>query len=878
MKRILITVVAIVISVVLLGTLILWYVLASWLPTGGKALLMRELERSAPIEVTIAALRYHPLHGMLLERVVVNERATHERWAAIPRMQVHVNWPLLVFRRQARFSGTIVLEHPCATTLSVSGRVAVKPRTAALDLRTDEIDLASLKAPLNQYVPSSLQAGRFRADLHLRQPTPASTIISGRLEGAAVQWVTPTGTLRGRITAEGALTSPSIDRGAWNIEAVVALQEAEVTRVPTIGAISRLHGAVRVTNALIAWEQLTGTALGAPWNSSGTITTQPPMRMETLLTSTVKIEEAAAALPQIFAPWTPTGLADVRLVCRAVFEPSAPVDCLARAALHQITVNGPKLPEPLTNVTGTLHLDALGRHLSIEELKGQLHHQPLAVSGDVELTTPTRLNLHVEGTLPLDAVRPWLPSSISLEQLRGLAELDVQLIGPVTRLQPSGRIGFQDATLITPSVSLEHAHGAALIAPHRVDLSNVSVRLHGEPVTINAVVSPLEPLTVAGTIAFSHGQLVLNGRMTPRTFAIDDSRLSLIATQIRVTGTIGRTAAAPSALDAIGTVELSELAEVPYAKLSALAAWQPRGLVNVEAQFRGQLSAWEAADLHTRLRAHTVSIRGIPLDEITVAVEQSGGLLRARIPSAYVAGGKYWGELTVAQRPTEHRYAVESDLVGLQLDRLAKAVPALQSRTIAGTASSHLLVTGTWEQRESWRGEGWLNATGDRLGDMPLLDALFRGLFGVLGERLGLDSLRRAEIKQAALHWRLADQRFRTEDLRLTGLAGAEPVAIYAAGSAGLDRTLDFVIEPEFSEQVILQAPTTGSLASTVLKAAGQLDRFRRLIGRHRLTGTLEDPKYRFEFSTQEIFKQLSPSGGALLEGLLGAFLNPSTQ
>jgi hypothetical protein len=190
---------------------------------------------------------------------------------------------------------------------------------------------------------------------------------------------------------------------------------------------------------------------------------------------------------------------------------------------------------------------------------------------------------------------------------------------------------------------------------------------------------------------------------------------------------------------------------------------------------------------------------------------------------------------------------------------------------VTGAASAHAILSGTWDSRATWRGEGWLNASGERLGDLPLLDQLFRGLFGILADRLGLETLRRAQITQASVQWHLSQERFRTEDLRLGGLAGTEPVALYAKGSAGLDQTLDFVIEPELSAGVVLEAPTTSTLASTVLKAADQLERLRRLIGRHRLTGTIKHPEYRFEFTTQEIFKQLAPDPTDLLQHLFDA-------
>ena len=123
-----------------------------------------------------------------------------------------------------------------------------------------------------------------------------------------------------------------------------------------------------------------------------------------------------------------------------------------------------------------------------------------------------------------------------------------------------------------------------------------------------------------------------------------------------------------------------------------------------------------------------------------------------------------------------------------------------------------------------------------------------------------VDMLRRADITQASLHWRLAKERFETDDLRLGGIAGTEPMAVYAKGSVGFDQTLDFVVDPELSESTLLQAPTTSSLAGVLLKAVGKLETLRRLVGRHRLTGTITHPNYRFQVGRQELLQEVDPA------------------
>ena len=85
-------------------------------------------------------------------------------------------------------------------------------------------------------------------------------------------------------------------------------------------------------------------------------------------------------------------------------------------------------------------------------------------------------------------------------------------------------------------------------------------------------------------------------------------------------------------------------------------------------------------------------------------------------------------------------------------------------------------------------------------------------------------------------------------------------------GSVGLDHTLDLTIEPELSEQIVLQTPQASTLSSAILKALGGLERLRRLVGRHHLGGTFEKPEYKFEFSLEQLFSSTLPT---VLEQLL---------
>ena len=252
-----------------------------------------------------------------------------------------------------------------------------------------------------------------------------------------------------------------------------------------------------------------------------------------------------------------------------------------------------------------------------------------------------------------------------------------------------------------------------------------------------------------------------------------------------------------------------------------MASWAPAGQVQVDATFEGQPTAWPQASWRGRLRGEALRLKDVPVEELLCEFDSQAGAMRLRIPSASVAGGQLQAEITLEPRETGTGFLLKTDLTQLQLDRLAASLPAWRGRDIQGAASAKAMLSGTWEQRATWVGEGWLNASGERLGELPLLEKVFKGFFGILADRLGLEALRRGQITQAGFQWQLSQERLHTEDLRLSGTSGGEPVAVYARGSVGLDHTLDLVIEPELSEGVLLQAPSTSSEAMVASASSG---------------------------------------------------------
>ena len=873
LKRIALIVVFLAVSLTLAGSLALWVILSRWVPTKGKALVIDTVERHVPAVMSIGAMRYEPLRGFLLEEVRVTDPLSGDTWLAGPAIRVRIGWLPLLLSREVAFHAEAPITAPCRTSLTVSGRYRLRQPSLKLNISSEDIPVSSLTAPLTRHVPPALEDGTLRLRLHLRQLPDIPWQISGRVTGADLVWADPSWRLMGDAVIEGEAQPPQRPHDHWRLQAEARFSDARLEGFPDVGPISEIQGAIRISPEQLELRQVTGTALGSPWTLEGTVTLGERPSFEVLLTSRAALSPLIEAFPRLASEWKPDGAADVRAVCRGPLEPAAAVDCLARAEFRDVTLTGRHLAHPITRITGAAAYDLPLRRLSILQLEGRILDEALSLNGDVILSSAPALSLAVKGALPLTMAAGWLPPGGALTQVEGTAALDLRINGRGDAPRVLGRVELRNAraTVAALAKTLEDVTGAIELDEAGLSTRGMTLRVDDRPFTLTGAVVPGAMPFVTASVQFPEGWCRLASRISPEELLIDDGNLRVHHSQVTLRGRLSRTAERPSVVRVEGRIELGELSAFPFAPLPALEPWRLRGQAAVEATVQGRLSRWADADIRGQMRADAVSIRDVPLEQALATFEQEDRVLRLRIPSAVVAGGRCSGELSVDYRERLRNYLAQADLTGVQLERFTQVIPAWRDRSVTGQASGHLALSGLWEERVTWRGSGWLNAQGRQLGDVPLLDTLFRGLFRALANRLGLETLGRGEVTQASLRWKLTDQRLFTDDLRLGGLTGGEPVALYAKGSVGLDGTLDLVIEPEFSEGTILQAPAVSSLAGAVLQAANRVERLRRLVGRHRMTGTLKNPDYRFEFSMQEVLKQLAPAPADLLQGLFDA-------
>lgn len=854
-----------------------WW-LATWVPTQGKAWIEAQMEQAYPVEVTIARLRYGWWEGVVFDGVRVVERRSLTPWFDSPRFTGRVSLIHLALTRQVRFRLAGDVTVPLTGPLAITGTADLRTHALRVEFQTGDVELDRLSPVLAQRLPPELTRGTVRVTARLDRVPEAEPALTLHVIGQHLLWTNDTLRVETDAVADGRLTPAEGSLPPWAGRMTLTLDHGSIDGVPVLDAVRQLSGVIEVEPDTLRITTLHGTALDSPFTLEGALTRRadpaaPENRewyADLLVNTKLDAARLSATLPAGVHAWQPAGEVDLTLRGHGPLRQWRHGELMAEAKLRDAAFTAPHVTERFEHLDGVLAYDHAPRRLEVRSLSGRLGQAEISTAGWVVLTTPPLLNL--TGRLQGDA-------SV-IRALGAVTAAWPAVSGPVSaqitaRGSPPGIDWQADVTIADGAIAwtgfpgpVTHLTGRFIATNDTLATERLSCTLRERSVALRGRITELRAVPrLALQADWPEGSAVLKGAWQPDALAIDSLDLSVGGSYMRAVGSVGRTAAVPSRLVLTGTVDLKSLEQIPGLPRAWLEAWQPDGLVAVQLRAQGSWAAWREIELSGVLQAEEIRLRAVPLRQMLVELQQQQRTLSIRLLRSALAGGRLAGQYIL--KDGEHpQYLLDLDLTKSDLAQLAAAVPAWRDRPMQGevSASAHLINLGP--TRATMTGNGWVHAVGE-LGNLPLLDRLMRGIFGVLADRLGFSAFRTAAITDVAGQWTLAQERVVTDDLRLGGVSGAEPISIYLHGSIGLDKTLDLTVEPELSDQLVLQSPGTTSVAGTMLKTVGGLERLRRMVGRHHVGGTLDDPHYQFQFSLDQLLSQSLPSGlGQLLDSL----------
>ena len=535
--------------------------------------------------------------------------------------------------------------------------------------------------------------------------------------------------------------------------------------------------------------------------------------------------------------------------------------------------SGLAVPGRLEAVSGTLHL--INTQLHVDRLQGRLSSGTWNVQGDLTLDSNPQVDVLLRADLDLLTMATLIDPNLAPWRPNAKVNLSMICRGPLARwpdLEIMARADLQQASIRHPqfpALQLEGVAGRLVYdhLPRQLVVESLNGQVNHQPLTLTGQIRLVEPPHLTGHVRIGEAALALDLIQRADRVSIQSADLTLGASRLSGQGHLSRAPSLPSRLTASGVIHLPDLLHIPWVDLSRLEPWHVDGKADVQFRITAPFNDWPSATVTGLVRSDQLSLHEFPVQGLTAELEQAERRFWIRSVSAMVAGGKFTGEFLLLQPPDIPRYLIECNWTRADLAQVAAAVPAWKTRDLRGTISAHASLLGVRRDLSTLHGQGWLHADGERLAELPILDRLFLGVFGALADRLGLASLRKAQLVEVGGQWQVAQQRVSTQDLRLTGMSLGEPITVYTQGSVGFDQTLDLTVEPELSEQLMLKAPNVSALGGTLVRMVGRVEQLRSFVGRHHIGGTLDKPEYRFEFNLDQLLNRVLPSGiGDLLQ------------
>ena len=251
--------------------------------------------------------------------------------------------------------------------------------------------------------------------------------------------------------------------------------------------------------------------------------------------------------------------------------------------------------------------------------------------------------------------------------------------------------------------------------------------------------------------------------------------------------------------------------------------------------FKGNLKELSAYELGIKSNADYLKIRNIKFDKFYMDARIKDGILHIPVLNAYPYNGTLVLSAQLDTRDEFMPYQVSGRLSNVDITEILKNTK-LGDKGINGLLFSEFAIKGDAKSIDSTEGVGNILIREANLGPMPLLTPLVGSLYGYFQNLF--QGIKKINITNGSCDFVIANRRVSTNNLVLWG----EIVSVRARGYIDFDKNLNFEIENRFLE------PEESGLSDWEETLQEMISKFGKLMSNARLTGTLDKPKWKFEY------------------------------
>ena len=419
-------------------------------------------------------------------------------------------------------------------------------------------------------------------------------------------------------------------------------------------------------------------------------------------------------------------------------------------------------------------------------------------------------------------------------------------------------IWFHNLSVKNGPLRIKNANGSVYVSPESIKTSDVSFNLNNEPCKLQLeITDPAGEPSLELNIKSAKINLTSNANKEAEVYKISKIAGNFFDSSFELMGEFEYEKA--PALSLYGKVILDAgdiVYFVPEEMQKTLVALNPRGILSNSIYFKGNSQESEGWELGIKSDAETLWIGGFVFERFNMDARIKDGKLTVPLLSAYPYNGVFASAFEIDLKDEYAPYRLSCKLSKIDIKALLRDTE-LKSKSIKGFLFSEFAVKGSVKNINSMEGSGSIFIKNANLGPMPLLTPLLGNIYGYMQGLI--PELKKIEITQGSADFYIKDRQVLTDNLVLWG----ETVSIHAKGHIDFDGNLDFDVENKVAEPENIK-----DLEDWQAGLQEVIVQFGKMMSTAHLTGTLQKPKWKFEYlgGIQNVF------GGGLNKILKGIF------
>ena len=397
-------------------------------------------------------------------------------------------------------------------------------------------------------------------------------------------------------------------------------------------------------------------------------------------------------------------------------------------------------------------------------------------------------------------------------------------------------ISILKLNVASPTFEIENISGTIEFGTNSLSADNIAFDYNGMPHKLSFDLADIKNAPVLNA-SVSGNNIKASAKLTKKDglIKIERSEIDFLGSHLECDGEISELKDPVLLLYASLSLNTGDLSAVNLNLKNICDKLKPEGKVSTKIYFKGRVSDIKDIEIGIKSSSPKIKIQNYRFDDISFEVRMKDGVLSLPLFTAYPYKGVLNASCEIDLSRKSKPYYVKFKASDIDISYLAQDT-ALKGKKIYGKIFSEAAIQGNAIDTYSIEGKGYLEIKDGNLGPMPILSPLLGNIYGFM--RNAIPGLKSVEINKGGFDFIVANRKISTNNLLLSG----DILNIYAQGYIDFDKNLNFEVKNEFKET---QKEGGEDWRNSIVEfVAG----FGKLISKAYLKGTLEKPKWEFEY------------------------------